>query len=56
MNDDSIRGRRNVGDPSIDEPVDVQAGGMDRGPQLLRMLTLLASFGMDPMAPALLVP
>lgn len=28
--------------------------GADRGPQLLRLLTLLARFGMDPMAPALL--
>ncbi len=30
--------------------------GPDRGPQLLRLLVQLARFGIDPMAPALLVP
>jgi len=33
-----------------------QVDAIDRGPQLLRLLTLLARFGMDPMAPALLEP
>ncbi len=47
-------------DPRIgDDPVGNDAappydGDTDRAPQLLRLLTLLARFGMDPMAPALL--
>lgn len=44
---------RSTDDPVGNETATMQVG-VDRGPQLLRLLTLLAAFGMDPMAPALL--
>lgn len=48
--DDNGRGANRVPAPEAAAP------GLDRGPQLLRLLAALARFGIDPMAPALLVP
>lgn len=45
---------RGIDDPVSDAPPALMGGGTDPGPQLLRMLTLLARFGIDPTAPALL--
>ena len=48
------RDPRMVDDPVSDDTALSKDVGIDRGPQLLRLLTTLARFGMDPMAPALL--
>lgn len=53
MNGSTGPDRRDPDDPVGDEPAKLSVGA-DGGPQLLRLLTLLARFGMDPMAPALL--
>lgn len=45
---------RSIEDPVTDVPSALTGGGIDPGPQLLRLLTLLARFGIDPTAPALL--
>lgn len=48
------RDPRISGDPASDNTASVPGGDIDRGPQLLRLLTLLARFGMDPTAPPML--